>query len=84
MTIDRRRRLRVTDLVETNSGLRSRPRLALEIAVVLIVKLVAMVFIWNVWFSDPTSRRLAPERVGAGVYSSGSAADVQRATNAGP
>jgi hypothetical protein len=84
MTIDRRRRQRVPDLVEMNSGLRGRPRLALEITVALIVKLVAMVFIWNVWFSDPASRRLAPERVGAVVYSSGSAAGPQRAPNAGP
>ena len=84
MTIDRRRLLRVPDLVDTNSGLRGCPRLALEIVVALIVKLVAMVFIWSVWFSDPASRRLAPERVGAVVYSSGSAAESQRATNAGP
>jgi uncharacterized membrane protein len=63
---------------------RRRSRLAIEIALALIVKLVAMVLIWNVWFSDPASRRLAPERVGAVVYSSGSAAEPQRATNARP
>ena len=63
---------------------RGHPRFALEITVVLIVKVVAMVFIWNVWFSDPASRRLAPERVGAVVYSSESAAAHHRAPNAGP
>ncbi len=48
---------------------RRRPRLALEIAVALAAKLLALVVIWNVWFSHPASKRLDAPGIGAAVYS---------------
>jgi hypothetical protein len=55
------------------SAPRRRSRLALEVAVVLVVKLVALALMWKVWFSDPAAHHLGPERVGSVVYSSASA-----------
>jgi hypothetical protein len=45
-------------------------RLALEITVVLTIKLAALAMIWHVWFSNPEERRIDAERVGARMYSS--------------
>ena len=50
-----------------------RRRLALEITLVLMIKLAALATIWHVWFSDPEDRRIDAERVGARVYSSSQA-----------
>jgi hypothetical protein len=50
-------------------SLRGR-RLALEITLVLVIKLAALAMIWHVWFSDPEERRIDAERVGATMYSS--------------
>ncbi|MEO8751866.1 MAG: cytochrome oxidase putative small subunit CydP [Casimicrobiaceae bacterium] len=58
---------------------RRRPRLALEIAVALAVKLVALAVIWNVWFAHPASKRLDAPGVGAAVYSAPAANDGGRA-----
>ena len=58
--------------------------LALEVAVVLVVKLVALVLIWKVWFSDPAAHHLGPERVGSVVYSSDSAAPATEGKHARP
>jgi hypothetical protein len=52
---------------------RRRSRLALEVGVVLVAKVVALALIWYVWFADPVARHLEPERIGAVVYSSASA-----------
>ena len=51
------------------SSHKQRPRLALEIALVLIAKIVALTLIWQAWFHDPETRRVDSERVGAAVYS---------------
>jgi hypothetical protein len=53
-----------------NSQSFRRTRLALEITVVLMIKLAALAVIWHVWFSDPEDRRIDAERVGARMYSS--------------
>ena len=51
------------------SSPKQRPRLAFEIALVLIAKMIALTLIWQAWFHDPETRRLDGERVGAAVYS---------------
>ena len=53
-----------------NSDSLRPPRLALEITLVLMIKLMALAMIWHVWFSDPEDRRIDAERVGARMYSS--------------
>ena len=53
-----------------NSDSLRRPRLALEITLVLMIKLMALAMIWHVWFSDPEEHRIDAERVGARMYSS--------------
>ena len=53
-----------------NSDSLRRPRLALEITLVLMIKLMALAMIWHVWFSNPEERRIDAERVGARMYSS--------------
>ena len=53
-----------------NSESLRRRRLALEITLVLMIKLAALAMIWYVWFSDPEERRIDAERVGARLYSS--------------
>ncbi len=50
-----------------------RPHLAREIALVLVVKFLALAIIWSVWFSDPEGRRIDGERIGAAIYSPASA-----------
>ena len=52
---------------------RRRMTLALEITLVLMIKLAALAMIWHVWFSDPEERRIDAERVGARTYSSSQA-----------
>ena len=52
---------------------RRRMTLALEITLVLMIKLAALAMIWHVWFSDPEERRIDAERVGARMYSSSQA-----------
>ena len=52
-----------------SESLRRRP-LALEITLVLLIKLAALAIIWHVWFSDPEERQIDAERVGARMYSS--------------
>jgi hypothetical protein len=37
---------------------RQRPRLALEIAIVLGVKILLLYFIWLAWFSEPTTKKM--------------------------
>ena len=57
-----------------------RARLAVELAVALVVKLAALAVIWNIWFAHPASKRLDAPGVGAAVYSSETAkADGSRA-----
>jgi hypothetical protein len=47
-----------------------RARLAVEIAVVLVVKFCALWLIWWVWFSDSAEQGMDGERVGTVIYSS--------------
>ncbi|TMH31519.1 MAG: hypothetical protein E6H66_16015 [Betaproteobacteria bacterium] len=63
---------------------RRRSRLALDVAVVLVMKFVALALIWSVWFSDPVVRRLGAERIGAVVDSSGSAPPSPEGKHARP
>ena len=45
-------------------------RYAREIVIVLIVKVFAMVTIWQVWFSGPARKGVDAERVAERIYSS--------------
>jgi hypothetical protein len=47
---------------------RKRPRLALELSVALVVKFVALVVIWNLWFADPQDRRVDGEDIARAIY----------------
>jgi hypothetical protein len=59
---------------------RRQSRLAVELTVALVVKLVALAAIWNIWFAHPASKRLDAPSIGAAVYSSEAAkADGGRA-----
>ena len=47
---------------------RARQALAREIAIVLIVKCVALSAIWSIWFTHPESRNVDAERMSALLY----------------
>ncbi len=49
-------------------------RYALEIAVVLAVKFIALFLIWSIWFAGPSRKDVGAERVAERVYSSQPAA----------
>jgi len=49
-------------------------RYALEIAVVLVVKFIALFLIWSTWFAGPSHREVGAEHVAERVYSSQPAA----------
>ena len=53
---------------------RSGPRYAREIAVVLVVKFIALFVIWSIWFAGPARKDVGAEGVAARVYSSQHAA----------
>jgi hypothetical protein len=62
-------------------SLRHRPHLRREIAIVLAVKLLALLLIWGVWFAHPQAPRLTAEAVKQALYSSSTAeegTDVRR------
>jgi hypothetical protein len=61
-----------------------RARLALEIAVVLVVKFCALWLIWWVWFSDSGVQEVDGERIGAKIYSSTPAAPVTQKDSHAP
>jgi hypothetical protein len=48
-----------------------------ELAVVLVVKLLALAAIWQLWFSAPARPHVDPAAVAARVYSSGAAVHTQ-------
>ena len=58
------------------------PRYAREIAVVLVVKFIALYVIWSIWFDGPARKDIGPERVAERVYSSQRAAPGEGATHA--
>jgi hypothetical protein len=59
---------------------RRRSRLAVELTVALVVKLVALAVIWNLWFAHPVSKHIDAPGIGAAIYSSEAAnADGGRA-----
>ena len=65
--------------------MRPRPpgsRYAREIAVVLVVKFIALYVIWSIWFSGPARKDVGAERVAERVYSSQPAASGEGATHA--
>ena len=57
-------------------------RYAHEIAVVLVVKFVALFVIWSIWFSGPTRKDVGAEGVAERVYSSQPAAPGEGAMHA--
>jgi hypothetical protein len=61
-----------------------RPRLALELTLALVAKMIALAIIWHTWFSDPDGRRTDGERVGAVVYSSSATIPQQDSAHARP
>jgi hypothetical protein len=61
---------------------RPGPRYAREIAIVLVVKFIALFVIWSIWFSGPARKDVGAERVAERVYSSQPAAPGERATHA--
>jgi hypothetical protein len=61
---------------------RPGPRYAREIAVVLVVKFIALIVIWSIWFSGPARKDVDAERVAERVYSSQSVAPGEGARHA--
>ena len=57
-------------------------RYAREIAVVLVVKFVALYVIWSVWFDDAARKEVGAERVAERVYSSQPAVPGEGASHA--
>ncbi len=57
-------------------------RYAREIAVVLVVKFIALFVIWSIWFSGPPRKDAGAERVAERVYSSQPAARGEGAPHA--
>jgi hypothetical protein len=55
---------------------------AREIAVVLVVKFIALYVIWSIWFDDPARKDTGAERVAERVYLSQPAGPGQGATHA--
>jgi hypothetical protein len=52
-----------------------RSRYGREIAIVLVVKMLALIAIWQLWFAAPTRTSIDPQRIAERIYSSdGSAA----------
>ena len=64
------------------SSRRPGPWYAREIAVVLVVKFLALFVIWSMWFSDPVGKDVGAEHVAERVYSSQLPAPVEGATHA--
>jgi hypothetical protein len=61
---------------------RPGPRYAREITIVLVVKFIALIVIWSIWFSGPARKDVGAERVAERVYSSQPAASGEGATHA--
>jgi hypothetical protein len=61
---------------------RSGPRYGREIAVVLVVKFIALYVIWSIWFSGPARKDVGAERVAERVYSSQPVSPGEGATHA--
>jgi hypothetical protein len=57
-------------------------RYAREIAVVLVLKFIALFLIWNIWFAAPARKADGAERVAERVYSSPPPATVEGTTHA--
>jgi hypothetical protein len=71
-------------MTRTEPRARRRPRLSREIALVLAVKLLALVVIWSLWFAHPETPRLNAERVADTLYSPHSTAQERSAPHAQP
>ena len=56
---------------------RGLSRFGREIAVILVVKTLALVAIWQLWFAAPSRPSVDPQRVAERIYSSDSAAAPQ-------
>jgi len=57
-------------------------RYAREIAIVLVVKFIALFVIWSIWFSGAARKDVGAERVAEKVYASQPAGAVEEATHA--
>ena len=63
---------------------RHRSRFAVEMAIVLVVKLAALALIWSVWFAHPQAPRLDAEQVASALYSSQPAVQERTEPHAEP
>jgi hypothetical protein len=61
-----------------------RPRLAVEVAVVLAVKFAALLAIWSVWFDDRQDYRVDGEQIARTIYAAPAASDSGTGHAAGP
>ena len=55
---------------------------AREIAVVIVVKIVALAVIWSVWFADSARKHIDGERVAEKIYAPESPASTPREPHA--
>jgi hypothetical protein len=63
---------------------RGLSRFGREIAVILVVKTIALFAIWQLWFAAPSRPEVDPQRIAERIYSSGSAATPAEARHARP
>ena len=63
-------------------GSRSGCQYAFEIAVVLVVKLIALFLIWSVWFAGPWRKDVVTKGVAERIYSSQPVAPAEGAVRA--
>jgi hypothetical protein len=59
-------------------------RFAREIVIVLVVKAIALIAIWHVWFSAPARNDIDAARVSERIYSSDAAAPREGQSHARP
>ena len=63
---------------------RGLSRLGREIAIILVVKTLALVAIWHLWFAAPSRPEVDPQRVAERIYSSDGAAAPGKDRHARP
>jgi len=59
-------------------------RYAREIAIILVVKTLALVAIWQLWFAAPSRPGVDPQQIAERIYSSGGAAAPVKDRHARP
>jgi hypothetical protein len=73
-----------TERVRGDRRPRGRSRYGREIAIVLVVKTLALVAIWQLWFAAPSQPGVDPQRIAEHVYSSEGSSDPARDPHARP